>query len=185
MLLLITTTVVFFVMALGAVFIVLQKIRTNGTSVPAEVLRECSVERYRPMLWLLDTSDCESIIAIVPEHSRLLRRRFRAERRSLFRIYLRDLGADHARIVGAIRNVLVESQCDRPDLAKALYRCQLIFTLAVISIEFRLLLHAMGIGTIEARSLVAAVESIQLQLQDMMFVQTVMYGRGIKQTARV
>ena len=183
MLLLITTTVVLFVMALGAVFIVLQKIRTNGNSVPAEVLRECSVERYRPMLWLLDTSDCESIIAIAPEHSRLLRRRCRAERRSLFRIYLREMGADHARIVGAIRCVLVESQSDRPDLAKALYHCQLKFALAMVSVQFRLLLHAMGTGTIEARSLVAAIESIQLQLQDMVFVQTVMFGRGIKQTA--
>jgi hypothetical protein len=133
------------------------------------------------MLWLLG-SDSESILAVVPEHSSALRRRFRAERRSMFRIYLRDLKADHARIVGAIRIILVESQCDRPDLAKSLHRCEFVFTLAMLSVEFRLLLHALGIGTIDARSLVEAVEHIRLQFEDMMFVQTVMHRPGISPT---
>jgi hypothetical protein len=91
----------------------------------------------------------------------------------LFRVYLRNLGADHARIVGAIRDLLVQSQLDRPDLAKALFRCQLMFALAMISVEFKLQLHAVGIGTVDVRSLIAAVEGLQLQLQDMVFVQAV------------
>jgi len=172
MLLLITTTAAFFLMALAAVFMVLQKIRTDN-SVPAEVLsQDCPAARYRPMFRLLDESDCGFVATGFPEDSHLLRR-FRAERRSLFRVYLRNLGDDHARIVSAIRNLLVESQLDRPELAKALYRCQLMFALAMVSVEFKLLLHAMGIGTVDVRSLVAAVEGLQLQLQDMVFVQSV------------
>jgi hypothetical protein len=182
MLLLLTIVAVFLFIALAAVFILLRKIQT-GTSVPAEVLQECSVERYHPMFRLLDESDLESIAAAFPEHSRVLRRRFRAERRSLFRVYLRDLKSDHARIVGAIRNLLVESQLDRPDLAKALYKCQLVFTLAMASIEFKLLLHAMGVGTVDVRSLFAALERLHCQLQDMVFVHAVGYGQGIRETA--
>ena len=161
----------FFLMAFAVVFMVLQKIQTDH-SVPAELLsQESLVERYRPMFRLLDESDCEFIASEFPGSSEL--RRFRAERRSLFRVYLRNLGADHARIVGAIRDLLVQSQLDRPDLAKALYRCQWMFALAMISVEFKLFLHALGIGTVDVRSLVAAVEGLQFQLQDMVFVQAV------------
>lgn len=171
MMLLMITMATFFLMALAVVVMVLNKVQTDN-SVPAEVLsQDCLTARYRPMFRLLDESDCGFIASGFPGSSNL--RRFRAERRSLFRVYLRNLGADHARIVGAIRDLLVASQLDRPDLAKALYRCQMMFALAMISVEFKLLLHAMGIGTVDVRSLVAAVEGLQLQLQDMVFVQAV------------
>jgi len=161
----------FFLMTLGVVLMVLQKIQSDN-SVPAVILsQDCLASRYRPMFRLLDESDCGFISSGFPGNSNL--RRFRAERRSLFRVYLRNLGADHARIVGAIRDLLVQSQLDRPDLAKALFRCQLMFALAMISVEFKLQLHAMGIGTVDVRSLIAAVEGLQLQLQDMVFVQAV------------
>jgi hypothetical protein len=171
MTLLIITMAMFFLIALAVVFMVLQKIQTDN-SVPAEILsQDCLAARYRPMYRLLDESDCGFVSAGFPGSSTL--RRFRAERRSLFRVYLRNLGADHGRIVGAIRDLLVQSQMDRPDLAKALYRCQFMFALAMISVEFKLQLHALGIGTVDVRALVAAVEGLQLQLQDMVFVQAV------------
>jgi hypothetical protein len=160
-----------FFMALGLVLMVLRKIQSDN-SVPAEILsQDCLSARYRPMFRLLDESDCGFIASGFPGKSNL--RRFRAERRALFRVYLNNLGADHGRIVSAIRKLLVESQLDRPELAKALYRCQLMFALAMISVEFKLQLHALGIGTVEVRSLIAAVEGLQLQLQDMVFVQKV------------
>jgi len=43
----------------------------------------------------------------------------------------------------------------------------------MLSIEFKLQLHAIGIGTVDVRSMVSAVEGLQLQLQDMVFVQAV------------
>jgi hypothetical protein len=176
MLLLISTMAVVFLMALAAVFIVLCKIR-SGDSIPTDALQERSAVDYRPMFRLLDESDFEYIIpARYPGRARLLRC-FRAERRSLFRVYLRELRADHARIVAAIRNLLIESQIDRPDLALAMYRCQFTFVLAMASIELKLLLHATGIGTVDARALVAAMEGLQQQLQDMVFVRAVGYGQ--------
>jgi hypothetical protein len=171
MTLLVITVAAFFLMALALVFMVLRKIQTDH-SVPAEILsQDCLTARYRPMYRLLDESDCGFVASGFPGSRNL--RRFRSERRELFRVYLRNLGADHARIVGAIRDLLVQSQMDRPDLAKALYQCQLMFALAMLSVEFKLRLHALGIGSVDVRSLVAAVEGLQLQLQDMVFVQAV------------
>jgi hypothetical protein len=83
------------------------------------------------------------------------------------------LAADHARIVGAIRELLAQSDLDRPDLAKALYRCQFVFALAMLSVEWNLLRHALGVGTVDVQALVGAVEGLQVQLQDMLFVQAV------------
>src|SRR5437764_10198999 len=103
MMILMITVGAFFFLALATVLMVLQKIQTDN-SVPAEILsQDCLTARYRPMYRLLDESDCGFVAAGFPGNSHL--RRFRAERRSLFRVYLRNLGADHARIVGAIRSL--------------------------------------------------------------------------------
>ena len=171
MLLAVLLTAAFFVILLATVFMVLQKIHTGNSAADDDVRPDFSFERYRPMFRLLDESDFEFIHSGVLGRSQL--RHFRAERRSFFRVYLRDLRGDHARILGAMRNFLVESNLDRPDLAKALYRCQFMFALAMVSIEFNLLRQAMGIGTVDVRSLFSAVQGLQLQLSDMKFVQAV------------
>jgi hypothetical protein len=104
----------------------------TDTSSSAEVPQERSAGHYRPMFRLFDESNFEYIIpAGYPRRARLLRR-FRSERRSLFWIYLCELRADHARIVTAIRSLLIESQVDRPDLAITLYRCQFTFALTIV-----------------------------------------------------
>ena len=170
-----------FLMTLVLVGKTLRNIQTNH-SAPVEILSGDAVAvRYRPMVWLLDESDCLLVDAVFPGNSQL--RHIRSERRSLFRVYLRDLGSDQTRIVAEIRKVLVESERDLPDLAKALYRCQVTFFLAMLLIECKLQLHAVGIGTVDARSLIAVVDGLQLQLQDMVFVQTVIHGRGNRQAA--
>jgi hypothetical protein len=171
MIVVMATLAAFSLMALAVAFMVLKQIQSDNSAPATALTQECLSSRYRPMFRLLDESDCGFVASGFPGNSNL--RRFRAERRSLFRVYLRNLGADHARIVGAIRDLLVNSNLDRPDLAKALYRCQLMFALAMVSVEFKLQLHALGIGTVDVRSLVAAVEGLQLQVQDMVFVRTV------------
>ena len=178
MILLILLAAAFFLMMLVVMGKVLRNVQTDHLN-PAEILnRDSVVARYRPMFWLLDESDCRLAALVFPGNSQL--RQIRSERRSLFRIYLRELRADHARIVGAIREVLVESERDLPDLAKALYRCQVMFLLAMMLIEFKLQLHALGVGTVDARSLVAALDGLQLQLQDLVFVQAVIPISGVK-----
>ncbi len=157
---------------LAALFVVCFRLqKTQAGSVSAGTPEPFSAARYRPMVRLLDESDF-GLVARAPGHSRLLLR-FRSERRSLFRTYLRDLRSDQAAILHSIRNLLVESRIDRPELAIALYRCQVMFTMALVSIECKLLLHATGFGTVKVDSLVAAVDRLQCQLQDMVFVRAV------------
>ena len=167
---LLTVLATTFLMTLVVIGRALQNIQTD--KLPAETLHQNSVTaRYRPLLWLLDEADYQLTAAIFPGESQL--RRIRSGRRASFRLYLRNLGADHTRIVGAIREILVQSPRDLPDLAKALYRSQLTFFLAMMLIEVKLQLHALGVGTVNARSLVAAVASLQLKLDDLVFIQAV------------
>ncbi len=93
----------------------------------------------------------------------------------MFRVYLRDLGADHTRIVMTMLKLLVESNLDRPisTWQRHSIAASSCLELAMVSIEFSLLRHALGIGTVDVRSLFSAVEGLQLQLQDMVFVQAV------------
>lgn len=165
MLFLITILAMAFLMASAAMFTIFKKIG-SGNLVSDADKPDFSAAYYRPMLRLLDESDW----GLVDSRER---RRFQAERRSIFRGYLRELRADHGRIIEAMRNLLVESQIDRPDLAVAMLRCQFMFGLAMLSIEFKLLVHASGLGSVDVKSLVGAVDGLQCQLQDMMFVRAV------------
>jgi hypothetical protein len=145
---------------------------TRRDNAPPEPLTDESLAaRYRPMFRLLDEADCNTVNGGF--HSRISLWRFRFERRSLFRAYLLNLGADHARIVAAIRDLLVQSELDRPDLAKALCQCRIRFAMSMFSVECNLLRHTLGIGTVDVRGLVNAVEGLQVQFQDMLFVQAV------------
>ena len=68
--------------------------------------------RYRPMLRLLSDEDLGT-----GGFSRPVLRKIRAQRRLLFRAYLRCLTKDYGRLLMGIRMVMVNSGVDRPDLA--------------------------------------------------------------------
>jgi hypothetical protein len=115
--------------------------------------------RYRPMLRLLSDEDIR-FVAGNPLAIKLLR----AERRKLFRGYLACLTKDYAKLLGGIRMVMVQSGVDRPDLAKALAKNRVLFALAVCRVEFRLALHAAGIGQVDISGVVGAFESLRDQV---------------------
>jgi hypothetical protein len=117
------------------------------------------IGRYRPMLRLLDDSDLRLL-----SHNSGLYRTVRAERRKLFRSYLACLTKDYARLLAGLRMVMATSSIDRPDLVRALAKNRALFTLAVCKIEFRLALHAAGIGTVDVARLVEAFETMRKQV---------------------
>ena len=80
----------------------------SGTRFP-------DANRYKPMLRLLSDEDLDFADA-----QPVLRGRVRARRRQIFRGYLRCLTKDYARLLQGVRQIMVESGVDRPDLAKAL-----------------------------------------------------------------
>ena len=113
-------------------------------------------DRYRPMLRLLSDADLNFASA-----NPVLRKKIRAQRREMFRGYLRCLTKDYARLLSGLRESMVASSVDRPDLAKALAKNRALFALALCRIEFNLQLHALGIGKVDVSGLVNALDSLR------------------------
>ena len=91
-----------------------------------------------------------------------LKRDLRANRRRIFRSYLRCLSKDYSRLFGGVRWIMVNSAVDRPDLAILLSRQRRTFAIAMCRIEWKLALHAMGFDGIkvDVSGLVGAVDNL-------------------------
>jgi len=113
-------------------------------------------ERYRPMLRLLSQDD----LALVGKNS-VLAAKLRRERIAIFRDYLRCITKDYGRLLGSIRELMVASTEDRPELAGALYKYQFSFAVAVCRIELSLQLYRMGVGTVDCSGLVLALDQLR------------------------
>jgi hypothetical protein len=124
---------------------------TNRTSVVAN--------RYRPMLRLLSDDD----FAFLGSNSKL-QADLRAKRRALFRSYLNCLTRDYAHLLASVRQAMVHSGVDRPDLARALARNRVLFAIAICKVEFRLMMHATGMGSVDISGLVEALETLRGQV---------------------
>jgi len=123
-----------------------------------------TVEKYRPMERLLCEDDFRFLISqrgFSPD----LGRRFRAERRGVFRGYLRSLEKDFSRIVLVCKLMVVHADQDRANLAKGLIWQRLMFSLGILAVEARLLLHAAGVGTVEVRGLIESLGEMQALLR--------------------
>jgi hypothetical protein len=120
--------------------------------------------KYRPMERLLQEEDFR-FLSSQPGFSARIGRRFRSERRRIFRAYLRSLCADFSRVSKACQLLIIHAAEDRGDLAKGIIRQRLLFTLGICAVEGRLLLHAAGVGTVDVRGLVGSLEAMQAQIQ--------------------
>jgi hypothetical protein len=125
-----------------------------------EWISNFSVARYRPMLRLLDEADYK-FLASRPGYSKKFIENLRAERRAIFRAYLRNLVRDFHRLHIAARMVLVYAPKDRSDLAMTLVKQRLLFTFAIMTVEYRLVLHTFGLGTVDVRNVIAALDSMR------------------------
>ena len=133
----------------------LRRLRVIAQSNAAMVV----ANRYRPMVRLLADEDT----LLVSSNKRLVRK-LRTERRRIFRSYLDCLTKDYGRLLNGVRLAMVRSGVDRPDLAQALAKNQITFTIALCRIEFRLLLHQAGIGKVDVTGLVDAMEALCTQV---------------------
>ncbi len=136
------------------------------SSFRMEEIPVLSPRKYRPMERLLREEDFQ-FLAAQPGYTPRLGRRFRSERRRLFRGYLRSLGKDFRQVTLACHSLLIHSADDRKDLASAILRQRLTFRLAMLGVEGRLLLHAAGVGTVDVSGLVESLETMQEQIRSM------------------
>ena len=118
--------------------------------------------RYRPMVRLLSDEDTALVSG-----DKALARRFRAQRRQIFRGYLRCLTRDYAQLLDGVRLAMVRSGVDRPDLARALAKNRILFALALCRIEYRLLLHQAGLAKVDVSGLVDAIDALRAQVSFM------------------
>jgi hypothetical protein len=125
-----------------------------------------SVAKYRPMERLFSDADYE-FLAAQPGYSRRITRTLQAERRRIFRHYLRSLSRDFDRLHRAAGFLLLHSPQDRPDLVSALLKQKLIFRYALVSVYCGLALQSLGIGKVDVRGLVRPVEALREQLRQL------------------
>jgi hypothetical protein len=146
------------IVVLGIGLQIMIKMRALGSARQAAAAGLAG-DRYRPMLRLLSDADLDFLPA-----GSSLRRALRVRRRGLFRAYLRCLTRDYARLLAGVRLAMVQSGVDRPDLTRALAKNRFLFAVAICRVEYRLALHAAGIGHVEIGGLVDALESLRSQV---------------------
>jgi hypothetical protein len=145
------------------------KLMFSGGDLPvtAEWIEELSLERYRPMLRLLEPQDLEYLRA-QPGFTPRMARKLRMQRYQIFRGYLRSLSMDFRRISAALKLLLLHSQEDRPDLAGVLLRHQINFACSLMVVHFRLGVYRLGLGTVSAASVVEIFNRMQGELRELM-----------------
>lgn len=141
--------------------------RLNAPDHGSPNLEWCShftIQRYRPMERLFSEADYR-FLAAQPGYTPRMAKQLRAERRRAFGGYLRCLERDFDRLHTAARFLLLHSPQDRPDVVAALFRQRLAFRSAVLIVRGRLALQTLGIGAVDVRGLVEALEGMGSRLR--------------------
>jgi len=149
-----------------ALRLLIRKVAVTGGKLPvtAEWIDELSAERYRPMMRLLDGADLE-FLSSQPGFTPKMATKLRIQRCQIFRGYLRGLSADFGRVCAAIKVLLLQSRNDRPDLAAALMRYQVTFAWGLLTVNVRLVLYRLGVGTVDVSSLVRIFDLMRMELR--------------------
>ncbi len=162
----IVVALVALVPVVAALVYVLRAISSQSADMPADGNLVLAPGKYRPMERLLRADDFE-FLAAQPGYSAKLGRRFRSERRRIFRSYLKSLKFDFNSMSLAFQTLIVHSAEDRGDLAAGLIRQRLTFAFAMLAVEGRLALHAAGVNSVavDVSAMVQSLETMQDQMR--------------------
>jgi len=152
----------------GGLFWLVRRIASPQASLPVTAgwIDALSVERYRPMLRLLDAEDLD-FLRSQPGFTPCMAARLRLQRCQIFRGYLSCLSSDFARVCLATKLVMLQSRDDRPDLAAALLRQQLLFAASMLAVHFRLFLYRWGLCSADVSGLVKIFDVMRVELQSL------------------
>ena len=120
---------------------------------------ELSIERYRPMLRLLDDEELR-FLRSHPGFTPEIVAQFRRQRCQIFRGCLRSLSIDFGRICMALKLLMLQASTDRPDLASALIRGRVAFAWGMVVVHAQLALYSCEIGSVDVTELVKAVQDL-------------------------
>jgi hypothetical protein len=150
----------------AAVVVMACKLASADTSLPltAEWIDELSMERYRPMMHLLDGEDLE-FLRSQPGFTPGMASKLRSQRCQIFRGYMRCLRADFQRVCAALKLLMLHSRYDRPDLASVLVHHQVMFECGMALVGFRLFLYRLGLCGVDVTDLVKIFDLMRLELR--------------------
>ncbi len=154
-------------LALGVCYwLLVRSARLAAGRLPATTawLNELSIERYHPMLRLLDDENLRHLCR-QPGFTPRMAAGLRAQRCRIVRGHIHSMQIDFGRICTALKIVMAQSPHDRQDLAAALVRSQITFTFGVVAIQFRLLLYRWGLGRVEITSLLKVFDGMRMELR--------------------
>ncbi len=131
--------------------------------VTAEWIAELSVERYRPMLRLLNEEEFE-FLRTQPGFTPAMATKLRIRRCEIFRGYLHVLDSDFKRICMAVKVLMVQAQQDRPDLASVLVKSQMTFAVTMIQAQAQMMCYRYGFGTVDVTALLKLFDGMRIEL---------------------
>ena len=137
---------------------------TQTLPVTTEWLSELSADRYLPMTRLLESADFEFLReqkGYTPEIGKRLRR----QRAQAFLGYLQLLQSDFDQVAAALRLILAQSTCDRPDLASALLHRRVTFVCGVLEAHMHLAFFRLGWGGVNGAELIRLFDGMRLELR--------------------
>ena|SRR5690349_7860197 len=138
--------------------------RATAEAFTAEWLDSFSLENYAPMERLLNRSDFE-FLASQPGYRPEIARRLLSERRRVFAGYLQCLIRDFNQLYAAAKLMVVYSQEDLPEFAKALWRQQIAFYYAVSILRCKVAIYPWGWTGVNVSKLAQPLESLRIQIQ--------------------
>lgn len=133
--------------------------RVDDNESAAEWLSEFSIETYRPMERMFNEADYE-FLAEQPGYHPGIAKKLRAERKQIFRAYLRQLVGDFHRLVHVANLMMVYSGEDRSDLARSIFRLRLNFYWTVVCTEASLSLQPLAPRAIRSGYLINALATM-------------------------
>lgn len=140
--------------------------RFDAKSCTAEWLDRFSLETYAPMERLLDRDDL-AFLSAQPGYRPEIGKRLTAERRKIFRAYLRMLVRDFNQLIGIGKLMVVYSDQDQQEFARSLGRQQVKFYARVCSLHLQLALYPTGWPAVDARGLLAALGDMRSKIQQL------------------
>lgn len=123
-----------------------------------------SVDRYRPMLRLLDEQDF-LLLRTQPGFTPDMTQRIRLQRCQIFRQYLGSLNSDFQQVVQSLKMLIAQSSQDRPELARVLVRMQILFALGMLLIRLRLVLYRWGLAQVNISPLIGMFDFVREKLR--------------------
>jgi hypothetical protein len=132
--------------------------------VTAQWIEELSVDRYHPMMRLLEPEDLDFLRG-QPGFTWRIPNRLREQRCQHFRSYLRTLDQDFQQVSMALRLIRLHSSHDHTDLAAALIRREFGFALRMIAVRLRLFLFRSNLCRVDAAGVIQMFDSMRLQFK--------------------